>query len=163
MHAHGPENRSWYTGAVATFPKTCIIEWFSNMLVVSRQLGFAFPQTKSVCQRVGRGWGKEKEWKKESKRHLKLNLKMCFFWTPVCAAINQGRHFHTQHFSWFRSEFPPFLSLHLGSGYVLPHWLQTTGDGASSPREKPNAEPPPTPSGRGPVVLGRLLDSGADP
>lgn len=84
---------------------------------------------------------------------------MCFFWTPVCEAINQGRHFHTPHFSWLRSEFPPFLVLHLGFGYLLPYWLQTTGDGASAPREKPTSDPPPTPFGRGRVVLGRLLDS----
>lgn len=51
------------------------------------------------------------EWKKKKKkRHLKLNLKMCFSWKPGCAAINQGRHFHAPHFSWFLSEFPPFLS-----------------------------------------------------
>lgn len=35
---------------------------------------------------------------------------MCFFWKPGRAAINQGRHFHAPHFSWFLSEFPPFLS-----------------------------------------------------
>lgn len=35
---------------------------------------------------------------------------MCFSWKPGCAAINQGRHFHAPHFSWFLSEFPPFLS-----------------------------------------------------
>lgn len=35
---------------------------------------------------------------------------MCFSWKPGSAAINQGRHFHAPHFSWFLSEFPPFLS-----------------------------------------------------
>lgn len=36
---------------------------------------------------------------------------MCFSWHPRApAAINQGRHFHAPHFSWFLSEFTPFLS-----------------------------------------------------
>lgn len=55
------------------------------------------------CQQLGVDEAKKK-------RHLKLNLKMCFSWKPGCVAINQGRHFHAPHFSWFLSEFPPFLS-----------------------------------------------------
>lgn len=57
------------------------------------------------CQQLG-----VEEARRKKKRHLKLNLKMCFSWKPGCAAINQGRHFHAPHFSWFLSEFPPFLS-----------------------------------------------------
>lgn len=52
------------------------------------------------------------EWMKQKTKktkNLKLNLKLCFSWKPSCAAINQGRHFHAPHFSWFLSEFPPFL------------------------------------------------------
>lgn len=54
---------------------------------------------------------KSKKKKKKKKIHLKLNLKMCFSWKPWApAAINQGRHFHAPHFSWFLSKFTPFLS-----------------------------------------------------
>lgn len=56
------------------------------------------------CQQLG-----VDEAKKKKERHLKLNLKMCFSWKPGRAAINQGRHFHAPHFSWFLSESPPFL------------------------------------------------------
>lgn len=92
---------SWapHTEAVATFPKSHIIECFFNVVAVSKHLGLAF-QTRPLPA-VGSG---------RKKRHLKLNLKMCFSWKPGCAAINQGRHFHAPHFSWFLSEFPPFLS-----------------------------------------------------
>lgn len=90
-----------HTEAVATFPKSHIIECFFNMVAVSKHLGLAFK-----TQVPANSW----EWKKKKKRHLKLNLKMCFSWKLSSAAINQGRHFHAPHFSWFLSEFPPFLS-----------------------------------------------------
>lgn len=107
--AHEPnmltDAESWapHTGAVATFPKSHIIECFFN-------IGRSF-QAYRPCfqnQALANSW----EWmkQKKKKRHLKLNLKMCFSWKPGCAAINQGRHFHAPHFSWFLSEFPPFLS-----------------------------------------------------
>lgn len=73
------------------------------MVAVSKHLGLAC-KTRPLPA-VGSG-GRERE----KKRHLKLNLKMCFSWKPGCTAINQGRHFHAPHFSWFLSEFPPFLS-----------------------------------------------------
>lgn len=97
------ESLSPHTGAVATFPKSHIIECFFNMVAVSKHLGST--SKTGPLPAVGSGRRKEKK-----KRHLKLNLKMCFFWMPGFAAINQGRHFHAPHFSWFLSEFPPFLS-----------------------------------------------------
>lgn len=141
-------------GAVDTFQKGASSSAFLTCSQFPSSLAFHEPKLSPAS--------KEREKKRKTKRHLKLNLKRCFFWTPVCEAINQGRHFHTPHFSWLRSEFPPFLALHLGFGYLLPYWLQTTGDGASAPREKPTSDPPPTPSGRVPVVLG-LGDFGAWP
>lgn len=87
------------------------------------------------------------EWKKKKKkRHLKLNLKMCFFWKPGCAAINQGRHFHAPHFSWFLSEFPPFLS-HSTLAPVLPTAApaQPTANRALTagwPQHRPLVSPP---------------------
>lgn len=72
------------------------------MVAVSKHLGLTF-KTRPLPA-AGSG-GRERK-----KRHLKLNLKMCFSWKPSSAAINQGRHFHAPHFSWFLSEFPPFLS-----------------------------------------------------
>lgn len=83
------------------FQKSHIIECFFNMVAVSKHLGTAFEAR--PLPTVGSGWSKKK------KRHLKLNLKMCFSWKPGRAAINWGRHFHAPHFSWFLSEFPPFL------------------------------------------------------
>lgn len=71
------------------------------MVAVSKQLGLAF-ETEPLPT-VG-------ERRRKKKRHLNLNLKLCCSWKVVCAAINQGRHFHTPHFSWFLSGFPPFLS-----------------------------------------------------
>lgn len=127
---HGAENPSGCTGAVGTFQKGALWSAFLTCSQFPSNLAFRKPKAFASQQR-----------KRERERHLKLNLKMCFFWTPVCEAINQGRHFHTPHFSWLRSEFPPFLVLHLGFGYLLPYWLQTTGDGASAPREKHTTHP----------------------
>lgn len=76
------------------------------MVAVSKHLGTAFRAR--PLPTVGSGWSKKKKERKKD-RHLKLNLKMCFSWKPGRAAINQGRHFHAPHFSWFLSEFPPFL------------------------------------------------------
>lgn len=87
------------------FQKSHIIECFFNMVAVSKHLGTSFRARPSPT--VGSGWSKKK--KKKRKRHLKLNLKMCFSWKPGRAAVNRGRHFHAPHFSWFLSEFPPFL------------------------------------------------------
>lgn len=100
---------SWapHTEAVATFPKSHIIECFFNMVAVSKHLGLAF-KTRPLPT-VGSGRRRRRR-RRKKKAHLKLNLKMCFSWKPGCAAINQGRHFHAPHFSWFLSEFPPFLS-----------------------------------------------------
>lgn len=82
------------------FQKSHIIECFFNMVAVSKHLGTAFRAR--PLPTVGSGWSKKK-------RHLKLNLKMCFSWKPGRAAINRRRHFHAPHFSWFLPEFPPFL------------------------------------------------------
>lgn len=68
------------------------------------------PAVGSGRGRRGRRGRRSRRRRRRKKRHLKLNLKMCFSWKPGCAAINQGRHFHAPHFSWFLSEFPPFLS-----------------------------------------------------
>lgn len=78
------------------------------------------------CQQLGVDEAKRK--KKGKKRHLKLNLKMCFFWKPGPAAINQGRHFHAPHFSWFL--LPSFLAPPWLHSYLLLHWLQTTSSRA---------------------------------
>lgn len=86
------------------FQKSHIIESFFNMVAVSKHLGTA--SRARPLPTVGSGWSEEK---KKKKRHLKLNLKMCFSWKPCRAAKNRGRHFHAPHFSWFLSEFPPFL------------------------------------------------------
>lgn len=76
------------------------------MVAVSKHLCFALKTR--LLPAVGSGRRRRK--KKKREKHLKLNLKTCFSWKPGCAAINQGRHFHAPHFSWFLSEFPPFLS-----------------------------------------------------
>lgn len=100
---------SWapHTGAVATFPKSHIIECFFN---IGRSFQAYRPCFQNQALANSWEWMKRKKKEEEKKRNLKLNLKMCFSWKPGCAAINQGRHFHAPHFSWFLSEFPPFLS-----------------------------------------------------
>lgn len=86
------------------FQKSHIIECFFNMVAVSKHLGTAFRSM--PVPTVGSGWSKKKKQKKTTSQ---VKFKG-FFWKPCRAAINQGRHFHAPHFSWFLSEFPPFLS-----------------------------------------------------
>lgn len=112
------------------------------MVAVSKHLGLTF-KTRPLPA-VGSG-------RKKKKRHLKLNLKMCFSWKPGCAAINQGRHFHAPHFSWFLSEFPPFLSHstlapELPTAALAADRSQRGTVGWPVPSFQPEQEPYPPPS-----------------
>lgn len=163
--AHEPnmltDAESWapHTGAVATFPKSHIIECFFN-------IGRSFQAYRPCFQ--NRALANSWEWmkqKKKKKRHLKLNLKMCFSWKPGLRCHKPRETFSCSTFFMvsLRVSSLPF-SLHLGSRVTYcctgcgPQPARGLWGGQFLPLGL-NRSPPPSPTSTKralPVVLGWL-------